>query len=108
MRMDKLLNFISLSVKANACMLGQNLSLAASKSGKVKLFILSTDATQNTKKQITNSANFYKIPVIEVYEKNLLGKAVGKELISVLGIKDDGFAKQILKLYSEKIDRGNV
>ena len=106
--MDKLLNFISLSLKANACLLGSNIAVSAAKSGKVKLLILSTDAQKNTRKLVTNTANYYNIPVLEYYDKQTLGSAVGKELISVMGIKTQNFADQILKLHSEKIVRGNV
>ncbi len=89
-------------------MLGSNIAVSAAKAGKVKLLIISLDAQKNTKKMVTNTANFYKIPVLECYDKQTLGNAVGKELISVIGIKNESFTEQILKLYSEKIIRGNV
>ena len=99
--MDKLLQFISLGMKAGAYILGSNSAVSAAKSNKVRLLLLSIDASQNTKKSVNNTADYYDIPVIACYDKITLGRAVGKEQISVIGVKDKNFAQQISKLYGQ-------
>lgn len=62
------------------------------------LLILAEDASGNTKKKFNNSAAYYKIPLVEVGEKNDLGRAVGEEFRAILAIMDAGFAKKLKEL----------
>ena len=70
------------------------------KSGKAKLVLIASDASENTKKKFVNSAKFYKVDVIvdSGLDKESLGKALGKGERSIIAVLDGGFAQKILKM----------
>lgn len=69
----------------------------AVKNGSAMLVIIAEDASANTKKLFTDKCSFYKVPVYEFGTKEMLGRAVGKDLRSSLGVCDAGLADAIMK-----------
>ena len=70
----------------------------AVKSGKACLVVVTTDASDNTKKQMKDMCTFYQVPVREYAAKEDLGHAMGKEERAAAALCDPGFAKAVLKL----------
>lgn len=105
---DRLLSFISIGMKAGAYTLGSDMTKTASRSGKIKLILLSTDASENTKKLISNISKSKNIQVIEPYDMYELGFACGKPHLSVVGVKNEKIAEQIKNLYGQSVKRGNA
>ena len=66
------------------------------KSGVSKLIIVACDASDNTKKSITDSCKFYKTKFVEAGSKAELGKFTGADSRAVVSVNDDNFAKAIL------------
>ena len=60
------------------------------------LVIIATDASDNTKKLFHNKCSFYEIPIYEYGTKEDLGRAIGKDLRSSLGVCDEGLATAII------------
>ena len=69
------------------------------KSGKIKLVVISAQASENTKKEFSDSCKYYNIPII--FSDEDIGKAVGKSANKVFGITDADFAKALIKKQSE-------
>lgn len=63
-----------------------------------ELLILAMDASGNTKKKFYNSAAYYNIPLVEVGEKEDLGRAVGEEIRAIFAVTDAGFSKKLMEL----------
>lgn len=88
---------IGLAYRAKKVVLGTDNIIAGMKNHKVKLVVIATSASLNTQKVIQDKASFYHVDVVYVDEyKETLSKAVGKNNIKVIGIKDQGFKKLII------------
>ena len=105
---DKLLSFISLGMRAGAYTPGSDMTQRAARAGKIKLILLSSDASDNTKKLVYNAANTKNIEVIEHYTMDVLGAACGKPQLSVIGVKNEKIARQIISLYVNSVKRGDA
>lgn len=73
----------------------------AVKAKKAVLVIVSTDASDNTKKMFSDMCDFYHVPLIIYGTKDELGHAMGKELRASLAITDKGFANNVMKQLEE-------
>lgn len=67
-----------------------------------ELLILAGDASENTKKKFSNSASYYKIPLVEMGDKESLGRAVGEEIRAIFAVTDAGFSKKLMELAEEE------
>lgn len=59
------------------------------------LVLYANDASENTKKRITDKARFYGVEAIEVENSQLLSNAIGKSGRVSVAIVNEGFAKNI-------------
>lgn len=95
---------ISLANKAGKLVTGEDAVRNSIRGGKVKLAIVSEDASDNTKKRISNSAAFYNVFLMIWGLKEEFGSNIGKSARSVLGITDENFSKSLKeKLLAEGI-----
>lgn len=93
--MNKIYSMISLANKAGKLVTGEDSVRNLIRSGKLKLVIISEDASDNTNKRISNSAAFYNVPYIVWGLKDEFGNYIGKTARSVLGITDENFSNGI-------------
>jgi ribosomal protein L7Ae-like RNA K-turn-binding protein len=102
--MNKAYSMISLANKAGMLVTGEDAVRNSIRNGKVKLAIVTEDASDNTKKRFMNSAAFYKVPIITWGLKEEIASCIGKSERSVLGITDESFSKSFKeKLQTEVI-----
>lgn len=93
---NKFLNMLGLAKRAGKVQTGEDICSKAVKSGVSKLVIVACDASDNTKKSITDSCKFYNVKYIESGNKTELGKFTGADSRAVVSVNDDNFAKAIL------------
>ena len=93
--MNKAYSMISLANKAGKLVTGEDAVRNSIRNGRVKLVIISEDASDNTKKRMSNSAEFYSIPFIVWGLKDEFNISLGKSARSVLGITDESFSNGI-------------
>ena len=98
MTRDKVLNLIGLAMKAGHVVSGEFSVEKYIKSGKAKLVIIATDASQNTKKKFEDNCKFYNVPMIIYSTKEALGMTLGKGLRSSITLTENGFKSAILKI----------
>lgn len=96
--MNKIYSMLGLASKAGRIVSGEEVVRNAVRQGKVKLLIISEDASDNTKKRFINAAEFYKIPMRIWGNKEELGNSIGKSNRSVVGISDENFTKSITSM----------
>ncbi|MFZ5352034.1 MAG: L7Ae/L30e/S12e/Gadd45 family ribosomal protein [Bacillota bacterium] len=89
---------LGLANKAGKLVSGDETVRNSIRQGKVKLLIISEDASENTCKRFVNTSVFYKVEYIQWGKKELLGYYIGKSERSVVGILDDSFSRNILEL----------
>lgn len=97
MKRDNVLSLISLAKKAGRIAAGEFQTEQAVRSGAAYLVIVSTEASDNTKKKFTNMCTFHKVPVYFYGEKEALGAAIGCEFRATVAVLDQGFAASVQK-----------
>ncbi len=100
--MSDIYNLLGLCRRANQLIFGEPL-FKALRSHKVKLIVISKDASKRTEKQLLNKCAYYRVPYIYFSDSNMLSHAIGKNNIKSLGITDAGFAQKMII-----IDRNEV
>ena len=65
------------------------------KSKKAKLVIVAADASDNTKKKISDKCEYYGVPLVYIESSVLLSQAIGKFNRMAVAVNDGGFAKSI-------------
>lgn len=98
--MEKILGFIGIAKRAGKVSVGSFVCETAIKSGASELIIIASDASDKTKKALTDACNYYNVPFLEFSDMGSLGKATGGCEKVVISVNDKGFAKAI----HEKID----
>lgn len=88
---------LGLAMKAGKVVSGEFQTEKAIKELKAQLVIVAQDASGNTRKHFTDMCSFRDIPITDGPMMEDLGRAIGKEMRSVVGITDHGFAESIRK-----------
>ena len=94
---QKVLNLISLAMKAGKTVSGEFSTEKAVKSGKARLVVVSEEASDNTRKMFTNQCTYYRVPICFFGRKDELGHSMGKEFRASIAIMDEGFASALVK-----------
>ncbi len=97
LKQNKVLSLLGLAMRGRNLVSGEFQTLEAVKNGSAMLVIIAEDASANTKKLFTNKCTFYEVPVYEFGTKDELGRAIGKDMRSSLGVSDAGLAEAIIK-----------
>lgn len=97
MTQNKVLALLGLAMRGRNLVSGEFQTLESVKNGSAMLIIIAEDATANTKKLFTDKCSFYEIPIYEFGTKETLGRAIGKDMRSSLGVCDAGLADAIRK-----------
>lgn len=94
----KIASMLGLAQRAGKLHSGADQVEAAIKRGKAQLVIIATDASDNAKKEYTDSCSFYQVPLLEWGVKESLGHAIGKPMRTVVAVLDQGFADRLKEL----------
>lgn len=103
MNKQKIINLIGISVKARKVLTGTDCVVRALNSNKIHLVLLSSDASNNTKKKMFDKCTYYNINIDNTLSTDDLLKATGKDNLMVLGITDSMLALNIYNLLKEDI-----
>ncbi|GMB08418.1 ribosomal protein L7Ae-like RNA K-turn-binding protein [Thermolongibacillus altinsuensis] len=95
MNNKKWASLLGLANRARKVISGEELVVKEIQRGRAKLVILSEDASDNTKKKITDKCTFYRVPLCKVADRYELGWAIGKGARVVVAVIDEGFAKKL-------------
>lgn len=97
MRQNKVLSLLGLAMRGRNLVSGEFQTMEAVKNGSAMLVIIAEDASANTKKLFRNKCTFYEVPIREFGTKDELGRAIGKDMRSSLGVCDTGLAEAVIK-----------
>ncbi|MCM1091868.1 MAG: ribosomal L7Ae/L30e/S12e/Gadd45 family protein [Butyrivibrio sp.] len=97
LKQDKVLSLLGLAMRGRNLVSGEFQTLDAVKKGSAMLVIIAEDASANTKKLFHDKCKFYEVPVREYSLKDELGRAIGKDMRSSLGVCDAGLAEAVIK-----------
>ena len=105
MKTDKILTYVGLAAAKRSATLGADLVLKEIRKGKRTIcVILASDASERTKKQITDKCSFYEIPLVHAdCDMETLGKRVGKiSPTACVAVTDKGLAAQIVSVFQSE------
>ena len=97
MTKNKILSLLGIAMRGRNLVSGEFQTENSVKNGSAMLVIIAEDASANTKKLFTDKCSFYEVPVYQFGTKEELGRAIGKDLRSSLGVCDTGLADAIIK-----------
>ena len=103
MSTEKFLSMLGLSRRAGKVVIGTPLVTGLLPGGKVKIVFYTSDASENTKKRITDKCKFYNVNCVMLnIPSDRIGKMVGMSTpVCVIGVADDNFSKQLNALIQE-------
>ena len=99
--MIKAYNLLGLMQRAGKLITGEDLIIKNLKNNKIKLLVIAEDCGMNTKKKLTDKANFYNVQCIEFSTIENISIAIGRDNRVAVGITDDGFIKKFKQLLEE-------
>ena len=85
--------------RAGKTVIGTEQICIAMPRGKIRLVVISSSASDATKKKLSVKSDFYKIPWVEVQIDTVsLGHMLGKEsAVAAVAVADERFAEEIIK-----------
>ena len=102
LKQNKVYSLLGIAMRGRNLVSGEFQTLEAIKKGSAMLVIIAEDASDNTKKLFSDKCSFYEVPVIRFGTKEGLGRAIGKDIRSSVGVCDAGLADAIIKQLDEK------
>lgn len=102
---SKIAGLIGLAMKAGKLAAGDGRASEMSRKHKSFLVLVSSDASDNTKKKYMNMSEYHKLPIIMLdIDRYEFGRIIGREFAVVAAVCDKGFADGIVKL-AERVDK---
>ena len=100
---EPLTNLLSMAQRANRIVSGAFATEKALKEHKAVLLVIASDASEDSKAKYLASASKYKIPCVEILDRDTLGTCLGKEYRAVAALLDKGFAAKLQEILEDKI-----
>ena len=91
--MDEVLKLLGLVYRAKKMEFGEEV---LNNIRDIKLIFLASDLSSSSKQRFLKKCDYYNIPHVDTYNSDELANSVGKKLVKVIGIKDEGFKKTLL------------
>ena len=102
LKQNKIYSLLGIAMRGRNLVSGEFQTLEAVKNGSAMLVIIAEDASDNTKKLFSDKCLFYHVPVFRYGTKEELGKAIGKDLRSSVGVCDAGLADAVIRQLKER------
>lgn len=96
------ISLLGLAARARKLITGEELVVKEVRKSNIKLVLLSKDASQLTKKKITDKCSHYSVPLRAVSDRVSLGEAIGKGERVVVGVTDQGFANKLISIIDDQ------
>ncbi len=98
MKQNKILSLLGIAMRGRNLVSGELQTLEAVRKGSAMLVIIAEDASDNTRKLFSDKCSYYEVPVYFFGTKEMLGRAIGKDVRSSLGVCEAGLAEKIIEL----------
>lgn len=92
------MNLLGLMQRARKIVTGEELVVKAIQKKHVVFVIIAADASDNTKKKVTDKCRYYQIPYTFFENRYAIGQAIGKAERVTVGLIDEGFANKFRSL----------
>ena len=102
MRQNKVLSLLGMAMRGRNLVSGEFQTLEAIRRGSAMLVIIAEDASDNTRKLFSDKCSWYEVPIAFYGTRESLGRALGKDFRSSLGVCEAGLADAIVKQLKEE------
>lgn len=93
---NKIYSMIGIANKGGKVAIGYDVTCLNIEKNKSVLVLIASDASEKTKKNILYVCDKFNCKHIEYGEKELLGKCLGRKMVSVLSVNDENIASYLL------------
>lgn len=95
----RLVGMLGFAMRAGKVTIGTDAVFLAMRNKKIRLVLVAADASEATVRRVGYKCEFYELPLMQVgIDGAELGRMLGKTYApAVIGITDEGFAKEIQK-----------
>ena len=90
-------NYLGLARKAGLLINGSEKVLEKIKNKVVKLVLISSNSSDNTKKKFLDKTKFYQVPAM-IIDHEIISKIYKDKTPMILGVIDDGLAAKIIAI----------
>ncbi|RYM07147.1 YlxQ family RNA-binding protein [Sporolactobacillus sp. THM7-7] len=88
-------SLLGLAQRAGKVVSGEETVLRTIRENKARAVIMSQDASDRTKKTITNKCRYYRVPLLGVPDRVSLGRSIGRGERVLIAVTDRGFAERL-------------
>lgn len=107
--MDKALSYLALSRKAGLAELGEEPACSASSSGKAKLIVVASDASDHTWRKAKSLVAGTQQQLVRLpYTKDEMGFAIGRTSLAIAAITDAGMGASLVEALGRPEELGTV
>jgi ribosomal protein L7Ae-like RNA K-turn-binding protein len=99
---DKIDSYLGFAARSRNLVVGTDTCRILMGKGKLKLLILATDLSENTREKVVREAIKNNVPYKTYETKEKLSKLTGEKTSGVFGILDDNFKNVIVKELENK------
>ena len=99
--MADLAGLLGMAARAGCVVAGEEACIRAVRAGRAQAVVIARDIGANGGKKLRDKCAYYKVPTVVGPEKVQLGKAVGKEVRTAVGIISNQWAQQVVRAATE-------
>lgn len=101
MASNRFTSLLGLAYRARRVVTGEEAVIQAVRDKTARVVLISSDASDRTKKTVHNKCKYYHVPVIEVLNRSQLGQAIGKQERVLIAVTDKGFGNKLIDLMDQ-------
>ena len=99
--LNKEISFLGLALRAGKLSVNK-IVYDRIRAKKAKLVIATNDASQRTKKQLSDKCAYYEIPYMSALESMEVSQSLGRNNVKYLSIDDQGMADAFLRIMKNR------
>ncbi|MDH6363040.1 ribosomal protein L7Ae-like RNA K-turn-binding protein [Enterococcus sp. PF1-24] len=97
MNKQAVLNFLGLAMRAGKLVTGEEMVIKTIQKEQAKFVFVANDASENTRKRLTDKCLYYKVPINFTFDETELSLAIGRKRM-IIAIVDEGFGRKFEEL----------
>lgn len=102
---NKCERLLGLAARARGVVCGEGAVSDSIRNGRARLVIISSDASQNTKKKLCDKCGYYGVSIAELGDRYTLGACVGRSFAVSAAVTNAELAKAIEKQYQIECEK---
>ena len=95
------LDLVGIAARAGHVVFGTERVREAVRTGVVRLVIVASDASANSKDKLVPMLEKRGVPVVERFDRDRLGAAIGRAPVSAVGVTESGIATRLREIAGE-------